>query len=178
MPSFLKKLRGSLSIGGIWGAAAATISSAYDLLHIGSIGFEQMVENTLTIGVAGFVGGVLFSLALMVGERHGKGSLSGLRGAAWGFLGGLTMPLIMSSVMNRTLDSAWAMILLPDNWPFFLPWALTGALFGAGTAWLAQKGVDREIPEQPQSALESPRPDSPLEQDLAGASTTRPREVL
>ena len=133
MKTFLRKLRGVVSIGltwgSLWGVLMALVGVGIGIFDPDSIdpGESVLVVGAL-MGLVGFVSGVLFGLLLAFAERRKTlRDLSLARVALWGALAAAVPPLLTGAAASM------AFILCP-----------LGAAFAAGSIALARRGEPRD----------------------------------
>lgn len=142
---FLRRLRGALGMGLIWGAAWFAGGMAImltSLLLTGSTGAD--VPYPVGFGALGFIAGVGFSgVVSLVGGRRRFDELSIPRFAGWGGIGGLLFSVLFVTVVT-----------VFDDPTFFENLVFLGPIFtaiGAGTAGgalaVARKAEDGELLE-------------------------------
>jgi hypothetical protein len=138
VPSWWRKVRAALSLGGIWGIASTLISGAAyalgQLISSGSVSWATVLEASLQYGVFGLVVGTAFAGTLVAFE--GRNILEKLRPwriALWGALMGGSFPLIIEILEGgATLASISAMA----GMTMFA--AAVGATLSTGTVLLAK----------------------------------------
>lgn len=99
-----RRLRGMLSLAGVWGAALATLSTSTLLIGLatGYVPREyfppvMIAAVALRALLAGAVSGALFGWFLSVRERnHTVSTLSLKRAALWGFAAAAAVPLLLA----------------------------------------------------------------------------------
>jgi hypothetical protein len=133
MNALLRKVRGVLGSGLIWGVLWATIGALVGfLIRITIPGSMDPGENELLVaaifGAIGFVSGAAFGMLLSFAESRKKIlDLSLGRAAVWGILGAATFPLL------TTMDNRLMIIFCP-----------LGALSAAASVAIARRAVLRE----------------------------------
>ncbi|MFN8669589.1 MAG: hypothetical protein U0164_20545 [Gemmatimonadaceae bacterium] len=135
MQSLMRRVRGALGMGVIWGVAGAAIGGVLELIDNilpGALPFISRVDMwPQTLAIPGFMGGVIFALVLMIaGGRRRFDELSIPRFAAWGALAGLVLGSIGVS----------------NGLPLYVLGitALGGAVAASGALSLARRAGDRE----------------------------------
>ena len=135
MQSLMRRVRGVLGMGVIWGVAGAAIGGVLELIDNilpGALPFISRVDMwPQTLAIPGFMGGVIFALVLMIaGGRRRFDELSIPRFAAWGALAGLVLGSIGVS----------------NGLPLYVLGitALGGAVAASGALSLARRAGDRE----------------------------------
>ena len=149
MKTWLRKLRGVVSIGAIWGLACSVLGFAIGAIVsmiwpeiLPSTVVRYVVDLTLGYGVVGFVLGSGF--AGVLATMHGRKTFEELtlgRGALWGALAGVGMSTVLGLVfiglgLGRGLPLADLISI------FVVPTCTFGALtagLGAGTVSLARR---------------------------------------
>lgn len=134
MGTWLRRVRGALGMGVTWAVAM----SAVGLVPRWVLGINADAPFPLIFGVFGFLGGVIFSALLALGEgrrRFDQMSLS--RFAGWGATGGL----LLAAFFARAASLGWSDILAVA--PTF---AVACAACASGSLALARRAVRRELP--------------------------------
>jgi hypothetical protein len=145
MKEWLRRIRGALGMGLVWGLAwfgAGMALMLTLLLTTGSTGAD--VPYPLGFGALGFVAGVTFSGVLgVLGGRRRFDQMSLPRFAGWGAAGGFLLAIGFTSLVALVEDPAflWNLVVLG---PVF---AVAGASSGAGVLALARRAEDRELLE-------------------------------
>ena len=101
MKCWLRRLRGVLGMGAVWGLAGTTVGALVGLTAsaLGGLLPSQLLELALGAGGLGFVLGSGFAAALTLLERRRTlDDLSPGRAAIWGALAGAALPLGMIAV--------------------------------------------------------------------------------
>ena len=100
MGTLLRRCRGALGIGALWGAAWAAIFAAVVLI-VGVFDPDSIdrgegpIEAARIGGVVGFVSGAVFAMLLSLADgRKTIRDLSVGRAALWGMLGAAAIPLL------------------------------------------------------------------------------------
>ena len=135
MGGFLKRIRGAVGIGLVWGFAWFAAGMLL-LLVVGPDAAD--VPFPLGFGALGFLAGLTFSmvLGLMEGRRRFEEMSMG-RFAAWGGTGGLLFSAIFTLLTGLGVD---ALLFLG---PVF---GLSGAACAAGTLGMARMAEDPRLP--------------------------------
>ena len=113
MSAVLRKVRGVLGSGLIWGLSWAAIGALFGfIIRITIPGSMDPGENELLVaalfGAIGFVSGAVFGMLLSFAESRKKIlDLSLSRAAVWGILGAATFPLL------TTMDNRLMIIFCP-----------------------------------------------------------------
>lgn len=143
MTKWMRRLRGAIGTGVVWGAAwfgAGMLMLLTLLLTTGSTGAD--VPYPLAFGALGFMAGVAFSLVLGFAERRRRfEEMSMRRFAAWGTTGGLALATVFVSAVSLLDDPAFLQNILVLG-PVF---ALAGAGSATGTLALARRAHDRAL---------------------------------
>ncbi|HZI42091.1 MAG TPA: hypothetical protein VFD67_10325 [Gemmatimonadaceae bacterium] len=132
MRKWLRRIRGAIGMGFIWGAAW----SAVGLIPRWLLGFNPDAPFPIIFGVLGFIAGVTFSglLALTEGRRSFD-QMSLPRFAGWGAVGGL----LLSAVFAKAASLGWGDVLAVA--PTF---ALASAVCASGSLAVARRAVRRD----------------------------------
>ena len=134
MRKWLRRIRGALGMGVIWGAAWGIVGS----LPRWVLGYNPDAPFPIIFGILGFLGGVTFSGLLVLTEgRRRFDQMSLPRFAGWGALGGL----LLSGFFARVASLSWGDVLMVA--PTF---ALACAVCASGTLAVARQAVRRELP--------------------------------
>jgi hypothetical protein len=134
MKGLVRRLRGALGIGLTWAALWVLLGSLFFLFIVSvrpqDIGpGEGLTEALPVLALVGFLSGLGFAGVFSVAERRrAVGDLSIVRGALWGLLGGVGIPLLMGT------DGSMAWITGP-----------LGAVFAAASVAIARRGASREV---------------------------------
>jgi hypothetical protein len=104
MRKWLRRIRGAIGMGFMWGAAWAAVGFVLAVMT----GFRADAPFPLIFGVLGFVAGVIFSaiLALTAGRRSFE-QMSLPRFAGWGAAGGL----LLSGLFAKSASLGWGDVL-------------------------------------------------------------------
>ena len=135
MGKWLRRIRGAIGMGFIWGAAWAGAGVVLAVVT----GFKADAPFPLIFGVLGFVAGVIFSafLALTEGRRRFD-QMSLPRFAAWGATGGI----VLSAVFAKAASLDWGDVLLIS--PTF---AVACAVCASGSLAVARRAARAELPD-------------------------------
>jgi hypothetical protein len=143
MRKWLRRIRGAIGMGFIWGAAW---SGAGITLAVAT-GFEADAPFPLVFGVLGFIAGIIFSSCLALTEsRRRFDQLSLPRIAAWGAIGGL----LLSALFAKAASLGWGDVLAIA--PTF---ALASAVCATASLAVARRAVGRELPDVPRDTGEA-----------------------
>lgn len=133
MQKWLRRVRGAIGMGLLWGAAWAVVGMVPRWLF----GFNADVPFPIVFGVLGFIAGVTFSGLLVVAEgRRTLDQMSLPRFAGWGALGGFLLSALFTRVASLGLGDVLAIA------PTF---TLASALCASGTLALARRAERREL---------------------------------
>ena len=155
MKKWLRRMRGAVGMGLVWGVAWGLCGVAIALVAKLIPGALDPSDAPLpALAYPGFIGGVLFSIVLGVaGRRRRFSDLSVRQFALWGALGGLLLSLVPAAMVAVGLAHANASL-----------WLITGAIVGpftvlcagsaAGSLMLAKR-VERgaSLPGTPRSII-------------------------
>lgn len=135
MRKWLRRIRGTIGMGVIWGAAW----SAVGMVPRWVFGFNADAPFPLVFGVLGFLAGVTFSalLALAEGRRRFE-QMSLPRFAGWGAMGGI----LLAALFARAASLSWGDLLAVA--PTF---AAASAVCASGSLAIARRAVGRELPD-------------------------------
>ena len=134
MRTGLRRIRGAIGMGFIWGAAW----SAVGIVPRWVLGFNPDAPFPIIFGVLGFFAGVTFSVLLTLTQgRRSFDEMSLPRFAAWGAAGGL----LLSALFARAASLGWADVLVVA--PTF---ALACAVCATGSLALARRARERALP--------------------------------
>ena len=154
MKKWLRRLRGVLGIGALWGAAGGIVGSLAGLLgalYGGAPLLQVVLEFGLGAAGLGFVLGSAFAGVLAVVERHRRfEELTSRRAALWGGLVGLVLPILMLAVsFVPELGAAISLrqLLLAMGAGSLSYGALTAGL-AAATVALARRAPDELAPAE------------------------------
>jgi hypothetical protein len=156
MRKWLRRIRGAIGMGFIWGA----VWSAVGLIPRWLLGFNADAPFPLILGVLGFIAGVTFSsiLALTEGRRRFD-QLSLPRFAGWGAVGGL----VLSGVFAKAASLEWADVLAIA--PTF---AIACAVCASGSLILARRAAQLELPRSRAETAEAELTDPEYEKLRGG----------
>ena len=127
MRTWLRRIRGAIGMGVVWGAAWAVVGSVPRWVF----GFNTDAPFPIIFGVLGFVAGFIFSgLVVLAERRRSFDQISLPRFAVWGAIGGL----VPSGIFARAASLAWRDVLAIT--PTF---ALAGAICASGSLALARR---------------------------------------
>ncbi|HXT17058.1 MAG TPA: hypothetical protein VN706_15560 [Gemmatimonadaceae bacterium] len=137
MRNGLRRVRGALGIGFIWGAVWSVVGGVPRWVF----GFNADVPFPVVFGVLGFIAGVTFSGLLVLTERRRRfDEMSIRRFAVWGIVGGL----LLSAVFARAASLGWGdvLALAPTL-------AIASALCATGSLAVARRaaGERQTLPE-------------------------------
>lgn len=157
MRSWVRRLRGVLSIGTLWSAAGLTFGAVAGLVAsvIGGVPLSTAVlEWGVGSAAIGLILGTSFATALTVLE--GRGTLAELtlkRAAACGALAGLAVPLAALGVLLVAGGPPLSFgTVLPVFLSATLSYGLLGAGLAAGTVAVAQRAPDELEAGVPEAA--------------------------
>jgi hypothetical protein len=144
MGRLLRRVRGAVGIGVIWGAAWS--AACFLLLLV--TGFRPDAPFPLMFAVFGFVAGVVFSafLALTEGRRRFD-QMTLRRFAGWGATGGV----LLGTLFAKAASLGWADALMVV--PTF---AAACALSASGSLALARRAERHALPDGVESELAHP----------------------
>ncbi len=143
MKRWLRRLRGIVGIGVLWGAAGTALGTIGALIGIvsGGLPMSDLIEIGLGAGGLGFVLGSSFAGVLtMLEGRHTLEELSPGRAALWGGMAGAGVAIVVGAFL---LPELLAVLSFRQLLPFLVAasgsyGALTATL-AAGTLWLARR---------------------------------------
>ncbi len=135
MRNLLRRVRGAIGMGLIWGAALGFAGGVPHWVF----GVNTDVPISVLFGAFGFVAGVTFSgiLALTEGRRRFD-EMSLPRFAGWGAVGGLLLSALWAKAASLNWGDVLAIV------PTF---AAASALCASGTLALARRAARHELPE-------------------------------
>ena len=135
MSKWLRRIRGAIGMGFIWGAAW----SGAGIVVAAAFRFHADAPFPLIFGVLGFIAGIIFSafLALTAGRRRFD-QMSLPRFAGWGAMGGM----LLSALFANAASLDWGDVLAIT--PTF---ALACAVCASGSLAVARRAERRELPE-------------------------------
>ena len=144
MKKWLRRIRGAVGMGLIWGAAWGVAGAIVMLGFLLKTGSRPDAPFPIMFGAFGFLAGVVFSgvLGLVEGRRR-FGQMSLPRFALWGAIGGLLLSATFVLAVSLGGDPAFLRNLLVIG-PVF---AIAGAGSAAGSLALARKAQDRAFLE-------------------------------
>ena len=135
MDKWLRRIRGAMGMGVIWGAAWFVAG----LVPRRVFGFNTDVPFPLVFGVLGFIAGVTFSGLLVLTEgRRGFNQMSLPRFAGWGAMGGLLLSALFA---KATSLGRWDVLAIAPTF------AVASAICAAGSLALARRAARRELSE-------------------------------
>ena len=135
MRKWLRRIRGAMGMGIIWGAAWSVAGFVLAVVTR----FQADAPFPLVFGVLGFFAGMTFSVFLALAEgrrRFEEMSLS--RFAAWGAVGGVAL----STVFAKAASFGWGELVTIA--PTF---ALASAVCASGSLALARRAAGRGLPD-------------------------------
>jgi hypothetical protein len=133
MQKWLRRIRGAIGMGLLWGAAWGVAGMVPRWLF----GFNTDVPFPLVFGVLGFIAGVTFSGVLLVTEgRRSLDQMSLPRFAGWGAIGGFLLSAFFTRVASLGFGDVLAIA------PTFM---VASALCASGTLALARRAERREL---------------------------------
>ena len=136
MGKWLRRIRGAIGMGFTWAVAWSAVGALPRWLF----GFYTDAPFPLIFGVLGFIGGVIFSVLLMLAEgRRGFDQMTLPRFAAWGAVGGL----LLSAIFTRAASLAFGDVLAIA--PTF---AVACAISASGSLALARRAKLPELPDR------------------------------
>lgn len=134
MGNWLRRIRGAIGMGFVWGAAWSVAGFALAIITR----FQADAPFPLVFGVFGFAAGVIFSALLaLTGGRRKFEQMSLARFAGWGALGGLLLSAFFAKVATLGLGDVLTVA------PTF---ALASAACATGSLALARRAVQGELP--------------------------------
>ena len=129
MGKWLRRIRGAIGMGVIWGAVWGAVGMVPRLIF----GFVTDAPFPLIFGVLGFTAGVAFSAVLVLTEgRRRFDQMSLPRFAGWGAVGGL----LLSAVFSKAASLEWGDVLAIA--PTF---ALASAICASGSLAVARRAA-------------------------------------
>lgn len=145
MGDWLRRLRGALGIGAVWGAAGSIVGALGAVagnLFVGTPLLASMIDFGLGAGFAGFLLGTGFAgILTLVERRRTLEELSATRAGLWGAVAGAVVPagvLILNSAMGWN-----PAIPLQQLFPVVLgastAYALLTGVLAAGTVSIAKR---------------------------------------
>ena len=156
MQKWLRRIRGAIGIGFIWGAAWSAVGGVPRWVF----GINTDAPLPLIFGVLGFIAGVTFSGLLVLTEgRRRFDQMSLPRFAGWGAMGGL----LLSALFAKAASLDWGDVLAIA--PTF---AVACAVCASGSLALARRTVRRELPDSHADTAEAELTDREKQQLLGG----------
>ena len=135
MQKWLRRVRGAIGMGLVWGAAW----SGAGIVLAALTGFKADAPFPLIFGVLGFVAGVIFSAFLALTEgRRGFDQMSLPRFAGWGAAGGLVLSAVFAKAAS--LERGDVLVIVPA-------FALACAVCASGSLAVARLAIGRELPD-------------------------------
>ena len=142
MQTLLRRMRGAIGMGLIWGFALSAVGTVPRWV----LGVNTDAPIPLLFGVFGFIAGVTFSGLLVLAEgRRRFDQMSLPRFAGWGAVGGL----LLSGIWARVASLGWGDVLAIT--PAF---AIACAACASGSLALARRAERRELPDSSDAAAE------------------------
>ena len=136
MRNLLRRVRGAIGMGFVWGAAWSAAGFALAVVTR----FQADAPFPIIFGVLGFTAGVIFSAFLALTERRRTFEQMSLpRFAGWGAVGGLVLSALFSRAAS--LETGDVLVIAPT-------FALACAACASGSLALARRAVRRELPER------------------------------
>jgi Mg/Co/Ni transporter MgtE len=141
MRKWLRRIRGAIGIGAIWGAVWAAVGFVPRWVF----GIDSDLPFSFLFGALGFISGVMFSGVLVLAEgRRRFHQMSLPRFAAWGAVGSL----VLSTLLVRTAPSiSWG-----DALAVYTALGVAGAVCASGSLALARRAVRRDLSHTPAEA--------------------------
>lgn len=134
MRNLLRRVRGAIGMGIIWGVAW----SAVGILPRWVFGINFDAPFPIIFGVLGFLAGVTFSLVLALTEgRRRFEQMSLPRFATWGAIGGIALSALFSRAASLGLGDV--LVIVPT-------FALASAACATGSLALARRATRGELP--------------------------------
>lgn len=145
MTTWLRRLRGAIGMGLIWGAAWSAAAAAVMVAVLLSTGSRPDAPFPIVAAVFGFVAGVVFSgvLGLMEGRRRFD-EMSVRRFATWGAVGGLLLAATFVLAVSLGGDPS-----------FLLNFFVAGPVFAAAAAGSAAGSLALARKARDQASLEA-----------------------
>ncbi|MHC4235282.1 MAG: hypothetical protein ACYSUQ_09225 [Planctomycetota bacterium] len=162
MNKWLRKLRGIVGTGAVWGTAGlsvgAFLGAISSIIFDGGFSLTWMLSSGAGLGLFGFLSGVSFAgtLATLDGRRSLE-DLSVARSALWGLIAGAASAFLFVLIRDGTLFLFFWERMLPP----IAALGTLGACLGAGTILIARKATDELPPrtgESPKEPIESSSP--------------------
>ena len=156
MKKWLRRIRGAIGMGLLWGAAWGLAGNIVTLGFVLRTGSRPDAPFPIMFGAFGFLAGVVFSgvLGLVEGRRR-FGQMSLPRFAAWGAIGGLLVSATFVLAVSLGGNPSFLRNLLVVG-PAF---AVAAAGSAAGSLALARRAQDRASLEAPEDVTAVGRPD-------------------
>lgn len=133
MQKWLRRIRGAIGMGLLWGAAWAVVGMVPRWLF----GFNADVPFPLVFGVLGLIAGFTFSGLLVMAEgRRTLDQMSLPRFAGWGAIGGFLLSALFTRFASLGLGDVLAIA------PTF---TMASALCASGTLVLARRAERRQL---------------------------------
>lgn len=162
MNKWLRKLRGIIGTGAVWGTAGLSVGAVLGAISSsifdGGLSLAWVLTSGVGFGLFGLVSGVFFAgtLATLDGRRTFD-ELSAPRAALWGWIAGAAFAALFILIRDG--------MVLPFLWERMLPpvaaLSTLGACLGAGTILVARKATNELTPgteESPNDPIESSDP--------------------
>ncbi|MCH7776683.1 MAG: hypothetical protein IH878_09115 [Gemmatimonadetes bacterium] len=150
MKKWIRKLRGIVGMGALWGvggAAFGAVVAGLEGMFLGTPIFASMFDLASTLGFFGFLTGSGFATVLAAFEgRRTIGELSTVRAALWGGVAGAALPAV-ALFIQRGWPGLIAVISDPQH-SFLMASILSGivpAVLASGTVFLARRS-SAELP--------------------------------
>lgn len=142
MRPWMRKVRGVLGTGALWGVAGALFGALVGGLStlLGGPLFGSLLVGGLWFGASGFVLGSGF--AVMLAVLHGRRTLDDLtpvRAAGWGALVGAGLPLLGTVLLMVLAGLPLMPVLVPTLVVDSLLYGALGAALAAGTVVAAKR---------------------------------------
>lgn len=145
MRNWLRRVRGAIGMGVIWGAAW----SGAGMVLAAITRFQADAPFPLIFGVLGFISGVIFSAFLALTERRRSVDQMSLpRFATWGALGGLLLSALFAKAASLGLGDV--LMIAPT-------FALASAVCASASLAVARRAVSRVLPDIRPGTAESER---------------------
>jgi hypothetical protein len=157
---WLRRARGVIGMGATWAVAWALFGIGVGVTSLLTPflpwdAFFRVYDAPLpTLAIPGFIGGCLFSVVVMVAERHRRvEELSMARVAGWGGLGGFLVSLLPAALVNGDLGTAAVGVgILPLTAMIAVPLTLVSAGSAALSLKLARRATAADkLLEEPRS---------------------------
>ena len=143
MRSWLRRVRGAIGMGVLWGAAWSLAGGIPRWV----LGINTDAPFPVIFGVLGFIAGVMFSVVLALAERRRTfDQMSMPRFAGWGAVGGL----LLTAVFAEVASLGWGDVLM------VAPALATGcAVCASGSLAVARRAGRRELSDGASSVAEA-----------------------